>query len=100
LASFQVHISLQQQIEDVSESIRNISISSEMFKMVVNEYSTSVARKFNNKFWEELIAYFLFTEIRASNMMSRRKTSACMGSEVKQYNLGDCNVGVTDGSDL
>jgi hypothetical protein len=46
LASFQLHASLQQ-IEDVSGSLGNIRISSETLKIMVNEASTIVARKFN-----------------------------------------------------
>jgi hypothetical protein len=54
----------------------------------------------SKKFWEELIAYFLFTVIISSDT-NRNKTLACMRKEVnKQLNVGGCNVGITNGKDF
>jgi hypothetical protein len=51
-----------------------------MFHRVSTELIQNAKRY--KKFWEKLIAYFPFTVIWASHMISRKKTLVCMRNEV------------------
>jgi hypothetical protein len=52
------------------------------------------------KFWEELITYFPFIVTSVPDTASRKLLYASVMKSIKQHNLEDYSVGITDGSDL